>query len=148
MAKPKYPTVKRNKDGSVEFAFRPGYAFEREGVTCDNPTAPLTERVYRIIFRRKRVYLAHELDLALNNHLREPNTVVLSMNGYSSLKADWLKRYGIREGAYEAACEALLRNTINTSSRSSRRPKYGSSTGLQTWASTSPSSGSPKASSV
>lgn len=82
------------------------------GVTCLNPDAPPAERRYRKVFHHKRVYLPGEYDRAISEHLRGRDVVVLGMNGYSELTPEQCRAWGVRVGAYEAACAALLDATI------------------------------------
>lgn len=70
------------------------------------------ERIVRKTFTRKRVYLPDELAQAVAAHLAHDDNLVVSMNGYSQIKPEQCQRYGIREGAYEAACKAVLRRVI------------------------------------
>jgi len=82
------------------------------GVTCANPDAPEAERIYRKVFRSKQIYLAHEYDRAVAEHLHGHNVFVIAMNGYSSIGIAKCREYGIDPGAYEAACERLLAHAI------------------------------------
>jgi hypothetical protein len=78
------------------------------GAECLNPSAPEEEREYQRIFINRRIYLPKELPEFRKENFAE-NVFVISMNGYSSLRADWLKANGLKEGAYEAACESLFK---------------------------------------
>ncbi len=69
--------------------------------------------LWRKVFRHKKIYLPAEREQAFLTHLRsQPNSFALSMNGYSSITPAMQDQYGIDAGAYEAACEALLRAVI------------------------------------
>ncbi len=46
------------------------------------------------------------------NHLTGDNTVVIGMNGYSSISEKNCQEWGVKPGAYEAACAQLLRTCI------------------------------------
>jgi hypothetical protein len=82
------------------------------GVICVNPREPRDRRILRKVFRRKKIYLPGEYDLAVANHISRPGSTVISMNGYSSLKLPDLIQYGVKPGAYEAACKAVLRAVL------------------------------------
>lgn len=89
------------------------YLVKEEGVVCVNPDAEEKDRVYRKDFKNRTVYLPDEYELAMDKHVRDQkNVFVISMNGYSSLTPEWLKKYGIKNGAYEAACGAILERVI------------------------------------
>jgi hypothetical protein len=69
--------------------------------------------LWRKVFRHKKIYLPNERNQAFDAHLRsQPNSFALSMNGYSSITPAMRDQYGIDAGAYEAACEALLKAVI------------------------------------
>lgn len=82
------------------------------GVDCLNPEDGESARVYRRNFKRKRIYLPHEYDRAMAEMLHGEDVVVLGMNGYSSLSEERCRRWQIKPGAYEAACEAILDKVI------------------------------------
>ncbi|MDO8598932.1 MAG: hypothetical protein Q7S02_02390 [bacterium] len=88
------------------------HAVGEPGVEIVNPDAPPADRVVRKVFTHKRVYLPEELDLAVATHLAHDDNLVVSMNGYSQIKPEQCKRYGIQTGAYEAACKAVLRHVV------------------------------------
>lgn len=68
--------------------------------------------LWRKVFVRKKIYLTHEQELAFATLRAQPNSFVLSMNGYSLITAAMQDQYGIDKGAYEAACAALLRAVV------------------------------------
>ncbi|GEM_PF-692648 len=86
-------------------------------VTCLNPEALEPERVYQKEFRQRGVvhsgnrgiYLPNEYDLAIQDHLRGRYVLRLAMNGYSSIKPEQCRAWGIAPGAYEVACRHLLK---------------------------------------
>src|SRR5690349_15498042 len=78
------------------------------GVTCENPDAPLSQRVYRKEFSRKPIYLSDEIDEARANHLRGNGTMVLGMSGYSSVSSEQCHEWGIKPESYECACMEVL----------------------------------------
>lgn len=82
------------------------------GASCLNPDAPEEERVYRKVFRRKQIYLAGDFERALQEHLVGENVFVIGMNGFSDIKEDQARRYGVKLGAYEEACKAILVSTV------------------------------------
>ena len=105
--------IRRLGPSLVRVQVRPGYTINEPGVICVNPEAPVERQIFRKDFERKPVYLPHQYEEAMNTHVRIQNGVVVSMNGYSSLKPEWLAKYGIKEGAYEAACAATFEAMIN-----------------------------------
>lgn len=82
------------------------------GAICINPDAPQEDRIYQKTFYKKPVYLPNEYDSFVKEHLSFPDNFVLTMNGYSYMGEEHLLRYGIKDGEYEAACEAILKNAI------------------------------------
>lgn len=83
------------------------------GAECINPEAPETERIYRKIFTKKPIFLPDEYQQAMSALRTNPADFVLSMNGFSRLTSEWLEKYGIKEGAYEQACIAIMKNVID-----------------------------------
>ena len=83
------------------------------GAECINLEAPELERIYRKIFTKKPIFLPNEYQQAMNALRTNPADFVLSMNGFSSLTSEWLEKYGIKEGAYEQACIAIMKNVID-----------------------------------
>lgn len=63
-------------------------------------------------FHRKLIYLPDELEKAIATHLSGSAVIVLAMNGYSDLNQEKCDEYGIKIGAYETACAALLSGVI------------------------------------
>lgn len=82
------------------------------GVECVNPGALEEQRTYRKVFRRKPIYLPKEYDKAVAEHLSGPDTLVIGMNGYSSLTPEQCLAWGVKAGAYESACAAILSGAI------------------------------------
>ena len=78
-------------------------------VVCLNPEAPAEDKVYQKTFTKRCVYLPEEYDLAVQHHLRGRYVLVLAMNGYSSIKPEQCREWGIQVGAYEVACRNLLK---------------------------------------
>jgi hypothetical protein len=60
----------------------------------------------------KKIYLPHELDLAIANHLIGENVIIIGMNGYSYLSEEKCRAYGVLPGAYEYACASFLYGII------------------------------------
>lgn len=83
------------------------------GAECINPEAPEDERIYRKIFTRKPIFLPGEYQQAMSALRTNPADFVLSMNGFSRLTSEWREKYGIKEGAYEQACIAIMKNVID-----------------------------------
>lgn len=79
------------------------------GVRCINPNDALEERIYEKVFIQTPIYLPNEYDKAIKEVLRNgKDIVVIGMNGYSVLNEEQCKAWGVKPGAYEAACESLL----------------------------------------
>lgn len=70
------------------------------------------DKVCRKLFTRKKIYLPGEEAKAVQDILAGPDVVVLGMNGYSALSAERCQAWGIKPGAYEAACQKLLHNVV------------------------------------
>ncbi|HMY51471.1 MAG TPA: hypothetical protein PK671_00915 [Candidatus Obscuribacter sp.] len=105
--------IKRAADGSVTVMVKGvGYVADLPGVSCLNPEAAEGERVYTKVFKRKPIYLPHEYDRAVREILKGTDVVVLGMNGYSSLTEQKCREWGVRPGAYEAACAGILERVI------------------------------------
>jgi hypothetical protein len=82
------------------------------GVVCVNPTAVEKEQIYEKRFKRKKIYLPDEYEVAIKEVLSGQDVFVMSMNGYSQLSPDQCTRYGVEAGDYEEACAAILRKSI------------------------------------
>ncbi len=91
---------------------RYAYLLAEPGVVCTNPDADPARRAYLKRFARKRVYLPGEYDRAVSEVLHGTDVIVLGMNGYSSIKPEHLAAWGIKEGAYEAACRSLVTQAV------------------------------------
>lgn len=91
-----------------------GYSipFGELGVICQNPEEPEEKRVYEKRFEKKKIFLSREYDEAVGQYLSHPDSIVLSMNGYSTLTPEFLRQYSIQPRAYEHACAAILRCAI------------------------------------
>lgn len=61
---------------------------------------------------RKKIYLPTEYDCAVRENLRGDDVIVLGANGYSLIKPEHLQRWGVQEGAYEAACFSILYHAV------------------------------------
>jgi len=64
------------------------------------------------IFKNKPIFFPSKYKEVKEKFLEGNDVVVIGMNGYSSITTKDCKNWGIKEGAYEAACEAILRNII------------------------------------
>lgn len=82
------------------------------GVECINPTAAENQRIYRKVFTQKPIYLHDDYDRAVKENISGDNVVVIGMNGYSSISEKNCQEWGVKPGAYEAACAQLLRTCI------------------------------------
>lgn len=103
----------RESDGRVFVEVTDSAGSLAYGSICVNPDEPLEKRIYRKIFSKKKIFLPDEYEKAMEliNH---KDGLILSMNGYSSLPDEKLQKYGIKKGAYEEACKAILKYSINT----------------------------------
>ena len=91
-----------------------GKKMERPGTVCANPEAPEAERVYQYWFTnpRKQILLPEE-EGQIERFLRNaPDVITIGMTGYSALKDEQCRQWGIKPGAYEAACAGILAHTI------------------------------------
>ncbi len=84
------------------------------GVVCENPTEPEKKQVFAKYFKRKRIYTDRQYKQAVQEVLVGTDVVVLGMNGYSSLSPEQCLAWGVREGAYEAACKGILKSLFGT----------------------------------
>ncbi len=106
--------VYRDGDATVVEVMGKAWLLNEPGVTCANPTAPEPDRVYRKVFAKKKIYLPDEYDRAVAECLSGRDVFVLGMNGYSAIKPEKCREYGIDPGAYEIACEELLEFAIRS----------------------------------
>jgi hypothetical protein len=83
------------------------------GVLCENPEAADGDKVHFKRFSKKRIYMPNEYKTAVREVLTGRDVVVVAMNGYSSLTDEQCRAWGVRPGAYEAACEGILRSVSN-----------------------------------
>jgi hypothetical protein len=120
---PKVTRIYRTEAGVVVEIERGSDVSGLIDIECMNPQDLPPERYYQRIFRRKPIFLAGEYQEAMAKYLTHPDQIVLSMNGYSTLKPDDLRRYGMKKGAYEQACAAVLRTAIEKLRRKFRGAK-------------------------
>lgn len=107
-------TIARQDDGSFIVKVKGAtHLASMAEVACENPDAAEGDRIYTRVFHKKPIYLPHEYDRAYNEVLRGNDVVVLGMNGYSALSDAKCREYGVRPGAYEAACAGILDRVIN-----------------------------------
>lgn len=66
------------------------------------------------VFERKRIYLADEYDLAIRERLAGRYAFILAINGYSRITDEQCRAWGVKAGAYEKACEVLLRQAVSS----------------------------------
>jgi len=90
------------------------YLLDIEGVICTNPDDDEMARIYRRVFRKKQVYLPHEYDRAVAEHLSGRDVLVIGANGYSRLSADQCRAYGVEVGSYETAAAKMLYEMIRS----------------------------------
>ncbi len=103
----------RKEDGIVVVEAKGDPSCVDYGAVCINPDAPEKDRVYRKVFKNKQIFLFDDYTKVVSILRSNPASFVLSMNGYSSLKKDWLTKYGIKEKDYEYACIAILKSIID-----------------------------------
>lgn len=103
----------RRENGIVIVEAKGDPSCVKYGAVCINPDAPDDDKIYRKEFRNKQVYLFDEYEQVVRILRSNPATFVLSMNGYSSLKEDWLRKYGIKKDDYEYTCVAILKRIID-----------------------------------
>lgn len=102
--------IERTEHGVIVRAKGMEDALSVPGVVCINPNDPPAERIYCKEFSQTPIFLPDEYDRATKEVLRSGNDiVVLGMNGYSTLNEQQCRAWGVKPGAYEIACEALLR---------------------------------------
>jgi hypothetical protein len=83
------------------------------GVVCENVRAHPSRRLYRKVFTKKPIYLPSEYEQAVREVLGGgQDIVVVGMNGYSRLTDAQCRNWGVKPGAYEAACKSILSSTI------------------------------------
>jgi hypothetical protein len=79
------------------------------GVECLNPGAPEAERRYVKFFGNKEIYLHDQYEKAVSALVgRYKDNVIVGMNGYGALPPERCAAWGVKPGAYEAACSRLL----------------------------------------
>ncbi len=82
-------------------------------ITCLNPEAQPGERIYRKVFTRRPIYLPDQYELAcahLTGESRE--SLVVGMNGYSSITNQDARAWHIDPDAYRIGVEQLLATII------------------------------------
>lgn len=106
--------VRRQDDGSFIVKVR-GATHMRgmDQVVCENPDAADADQIFSRVFRRKPIYLPEEYDRAHAEILRGTDVVVLALNGYSALSPQKCREYGVKPGAYEAACYSIFDGAID-----------------------------------
>lgn len=102
--------IERTDKGFVVRRRNAAYLLKEKGVFCENPTAPEAERIYAKLFENagKKIYMPDEYDMALRDNLCGRNVIRLAANGYSDLKPERCRAWGIQTGSYEEACFGLL----------------------------------------
>jgi hypothetical protein len=100
--------IERDGSGYVVRMKGATHLAELPGVVCENPSALEAQRVYSKRFVNKRIYMPNQYKQAVAEVLTGTDVVVIGMNGYSELKAEVCRAWGVQVGAYEAACEGML----------------------------------------
>jgi hypothetical protein len=105
--------ITRQPDGShLVMVKGASYVAALAGVSCINPDEAEAERVYTKTFSKKPIYMPHEYERAVRENLKGTDVIVLGMNGYSSLTSQKCAEWGVKPGAYEAACAGILESII------------------------------------
>ena len=104
--------IHRKSDGVVVRMVGQAHLLEQAGVVCENPDSPEEERIYAKTFVNKRIFLPDQFEQAKAEILGSDNQLILGMTGYSSIKPKDCADWGIKPGAYEAACEDILGTVI------------------------------------
>lgn len=84
---------------------------ETPGVICINPEVPEAERVYQKRFDNRRIFFPDEENLA-QTALAGRNVIRIGMTGYSSITDEDCAAWGIKVGAYDVACGAILTKMV------------------------------------
>jgi hypothetical protein len=83
------------------------------GVQCVNPRAAEAKRIYKKIFMRTPIYMPDEYDRAVREVLSGGKDIlIMGMNGYSEVGPERCAKWGVKPGAYDAACENLLDTVV------------------------------------
>jgi hypothetical protein len=81
------------------------------GVECENPSAPEGQRIYRKTYTKREILLPNEYD-SVKKALSGDNVLIFGMTGYTTLTNKQCADYGVKPGAYEAACADFLAAAI------------------------------------
>ncbi len=102
--------IERTDKGAIVRKKGSAYLLKERGVFCENPDAPEADRIYAKLFERpdKKIYLPEQYELAVTEVLSGRNVIRLAANGYSDLKPERCRAWGVQHGAYERACFGLL----------------------------------------
>lgn len=103
--------IERKKNGTVIVTAK-NVSDGLDDVICLNPKAKKEERIYQKTFLKKPIYFPNEYEKAIKEQIEHKDKFVISMNGYSTITDEQCLRYGIKKGAYEAACKATMMNVI------------------------------------
>ncbi len=101
------------------------------GVICENPRASIDERIYRKVFRRKRIFVEGEIKKARRAVFKGVD-VVFGLTGYSKIGARNCAEWGVTEEAYLAACDDLLMGMLIEHAREFPNLKLGIADGAST----------------
>lgn len=112
MAQPDPGKIRKVKGGFEVTVRAPEEPEKLEGVVCKNPRAPISQREYIKVFRNKRIYLPDQYDRAIREVLQGKNVLRLGFNGYSTIREDRAKRWGVTIDRYDAACAKLAFDVI------------------------------------
>ena len=89
------------------------FLLKEEGVQCENPSAPDDERVYTKRFENKQIYLPHEWERARQEVLAGDKQIILGGTGYSEIRPDKCRAWGVTEEGYVAACEDIFAHVVS-----------------------------------
>jgi hypothetical protein len=102
--------IERDADGWIVKVKGKPYVADQKGVTCENPDAKPEDQIHVKRFVNKRIYLSSQYDQAVKEVLSGIDVIVLGMNGYSALSKETCLAWGVKPGAYEAACIGVLKS--------------------------------------
>jgi hypothetical protein len=92
------------------------------GVFCENPDALEPVRIYKKRFSKNKIFMPNEYSMAVSSIFFQEDQVIIGMNGFTNVKhAEW----GVKPGAYEAACTNLLTFIIESLTSEFRGIKIG-----------------------
>lgn len=111
---PENGIILRDGDGWIVKVKGKPYVASIAGVTCENPDAAPEQQIHVKRFAKKRIYTGRQYAQAVKEVLTGKEVVVIGMNGYSALSEAQCRAWGVKPGAYEAACVGILKSVYQT----------------------------------